>query len=83
MKPQRLSELAKMTTCAPHCSRPAPERQEEGRSLARSLERVRRRATSLFALEQVAARAGRSAHWLQIKNLTAPAVRRLENEDWT
>jgi bifunctional non-homologous end joining protein LigD len=28
-------------------------------------------------------RAGRSAHWLKIKNPLAPAVRRLEEEDWT
>ena len=28
-------------------------------------------------------RAGRSAHWLKIKNPDAPAVRRLEEEDWT
>jgi bifunctional non-homologous end joining protein LigD len=28
-------------------------------------------------------RAGRSAHWLKIKNPEAPAVRRLEEEDWT
>jgi bifunctional non-homologous end joining protein LigD len=28
-------------------------------------------------------RAGRSAHWLKIKNPAAPAVRRLEEEDWT
>jgi ATP-dependent DNA ligase len=28
-------------------------------------------------------RAGRSAHWLKIKNPGAPAVRRLEEEDWT
>jgi bifunctional non-homologous end joining protein LigD len=27
-------------------------------------------------------RAGRSAHWLKIKNPDAPAVRRLEEEDW-
>jgi bifunctional non-homologous end joining protein LigD len=27
-------------------------------------------------------RAGRSAQWLKIKNPTAPAVRRLEEEDW-
>jgi bifunctional non-homologous end joining protein LigD len=27
-------------------------------------------------------RAGRSAHWLKIKNPAAPAVRRLEEEDW-
>ena len=27
-------------------------------------------------------RAGRSAHWLKIKNPEAPAVRRLEEEDW-
>jgi len=27
-------------------------------------------------------RAGRSAHWLKIKNPNAPAVRRLEDEDW-
>jgi bifunctional non-homologous end joining protein LigD len=27
-------------------------------------------------------RAGRSAHWLKIKNPNAPAVRRLEEEDW-
>jgi bifunctional non-homologous end joining protein LigD len=27
-------------------------------------------------------RAGRSAHWLKIKNPDAPAVRRLEDEDW-
>jgi bifunctional non-homologous end joining protein LigD len=27
-------------------------------------------------------RAGRSAHWLKIKNPLAPAVRRLEEEDW-
>jgi bifunctional non-homologous end joining protein LigD len=27
-------------------------------------------------------RAGRSAHWLKIKNPAAPAVRRLEKEDW-
>jgi bifunctional non-homologous end joining protein LigD len=27
-------------------------------------------------------RAGRSNHWLKIKNPTAPAVRRLEEEDW-
>jgi bifunctional non-homologous end joining protein LigD len=27
-------------------------------------------------------RAGRSPHWLKIKNLAAPAVRRLEEEDW-
>jgi bifunctional non-homologous end joining protein LigD len=26
--------------------------------------------------------AGRSAHWLKIKNPEAPAVRRLEEEDW-
>jgi bifunctional non-homologous end joining protein LigD len=28
-------------------------------------------------------RAGRSAHWLKIKNPAAPAVRRLEEEDWS
>jgi bifunctional non-homologous end joining protein LigD len=28
-------------------------------------------------------RAGRSAHWLKIKNPDAPAVRRLEEEDWS
>jgi bifunctional non-homologous end joining protein LigD len=28
-------------------------------------------------------RAGRSPHWLKIKNPAAPAVRRLEEEDWT
>jgi hypothetical protein len=28
-------------------------------------------------------RAGRSAHWLKIKYPAAPAVRRLEEEDWT
>jgi bifunctional non-homologous end joining protein LigD len=28
-------------------------------------------------------RAGRSAHWLKIKNPEAPAVRRLEAEDWS
>ena len=28
-------------------------------------------------------RAGRSPHWLKIKNPDAPAVRRLEEEDWT
>jgi bifunctional non-homologous end joining protein LigD len=28
-------------------------------------------------------RAGRSAHWLKIKNPTAPAVRRLVEEDWS
>jgi bifunctional non-homologous end joining protein LigD len=28
-------------------------------------------------------RAGRSAHWLKIKNPEAPAVRRLEKADWT
>jgi bifunctional non-homologous end joining protein LigD len=28
-------------------------------------------------------RAGRSAYWLKIKNPAAPAVRRLEEEDWT
>jgi bifunctional non-homologous end joining protein LigD len=27
-------------------------------------------------------RAGRSAHWLKIKNPAAPAVRRLDEEDW-
>jgi bifunctional non-homologous end joining protein LigD len=27
-------------------------------------------------------RAGRSAHWLKIKNPNAPGVRRLEEEDW-
>jgi bifunctional non-homologous end joining protein LigD len=27
-------------------------------------------------------RAGRSAHWLKIKNPNAPAVRRLDEEDW-
>jgi bifunctional non-homologous end joining protein LigD len=27
-------------------------------------------------------RAGRCAHWLKIKNSAAPAVRRLEEEDW-
>jgi bifunctional non-homologous end joining protein LigD len=27
-------------------------------------------------------RGGRSAHWLKIKNPDAPAVRRLEEEDW-
>jgi ATP-dependent DNA ligase len=27
-------------------------------------------------------RAGRSDHWLKIKNPSAPAVRRLEEEDW-
>jgi hypothetical protein len=26
---------------------------------------------------------GRSAHWLKIKNPAAPAVCRLEEEDWT
>jgi hypothetical protein len=25
---------------------------------------------------------GRSAHWLKVKNPAAPAVRRLEEEDW-
>ena len=28
-------------------------------------------------------RAGRSPHWLKIKKPDAPAVRRLEEEDWT
>jgi ATP-dependent DNA ligase len=28
-------------------------------------------------------RAGRSAHWLKVKNPNAPAVRRLEEENWT
>jgi ATP-dependent DNA ligase len=28
-------------------------------------------------------RAGRSAHWLKVKNPDAPAVRRLEEEDWS
>jgi bifunctional non-homologous end joining protein LigD len=28
-------------------------------------------------------RAGRSAHWLKIKNPEAPAVRRLEEEEWS
>jgi bifunctional non-homologous end joining protein LigD len=28
-------------------------------------------------------RGGRSVHWLKIKNPAAPAVRRLEEEDWT
>jgi bifunctional non-homologous end joining protein LigD len=28
-------------------------------------------------------RAGRSAHWLKVKNPAAPAVRRLEEEDWS
>jgi bifunctional non-homologous end joining protein LigD len=28
-------------------------------------------------------RAGRSAHWLKIKNPAAPAVRRLDEEDWS
>jgi bifunctional non-homologous end joining protein LigD len=28
-------------------------------------------------------RAGRSNHWLKVKNRDAPAVRRLEEEDWT
>ena len=28
-------------------------------------------------------RAGRSPRWLKIKNPDAPAVRRLEEEDWT
>ena len=28
------------------------------------------------------ARAGRSPHWLKIKKPAAPAVRRLEEEDW-
>ena len=28
-------------------------------------------------------RAGRSNHWLKVKNPDAPAVRRLEEEDWT
>jgi bifunctional non-homologous end joining protein LigD len=28
-------------------------------------------------------RSGRSAHWLKTKNPAAPAVRRLEEEDWT
>jgi hypothetical protein len=27
--------------------------------------------------------AGRSAHWLNVKNPAAAAVRRLEEEDWT
>jgi hypothetical protein len=27
-------------------------------------------------------RAGRSPHWLKVKNPDAPAVRRLEEEDW-
>jgi bifunctional non-homologous end joining protein LigD len=27
-------------------------------------------------------RAGRSAHWRKVKNPNAPAVRRLEEEDW-
>jgi ATP-dependent DNA ligase len=27
-------------------------------------------------------RAGRSAHWLKVKNLAAPAMPRLEEEDW-
>jgi hypothetical protein len=26
--------------------------------------------------------AGRSAHWLKVKDPAAPAVRRLEEEDW-
>jgi bifunctional non-homologous end joining protein LigD len=28
-------------------------------------------------------RAGRSGHWLKVKNSAAPAVRRLEEEDWS
>jgi ATP-dependent DNA ligase len=28
-------------------------------------------------------RAGRSAHWLKVKNPNAPAVRRLEEDDWS
>ena len=28
-------------------------------------------------------RAGRSDHWLKVKNPHAPAVRRLEEEDWS
>ena len=28
-------------------------------------------------------RAGRSPHWLKVKNPEAPAVRRLEEEDWS
>ena len=28
-------------------------------------------------------RAGRSPHWLKVKNRAAPTVRRLEEEDWT
>jgi hypothetical protein len=61
-----------------------------GQSLALQID-IKKRLSELSREELIALRAqyvaapyraGRSPHWLKVKNPDAPAVRRLEEEDW-